>query len=152
MDTQPAAIKTIVTLVDLSDVTPKVIQQSEAMATAFHARLILLHAVPEVPVVIDLGIIAPTVLEAPSDQRKEADYQKLLGLRDALAAAGIEVNVAQLEDGQVEKIFPRCELLEADLIIMGAHHHRALYQWLIGTRTAEMLQRAHCPVLVVPAD
>jgi nucleotide-binding universal stress UspA family protein len=43
-----------------------------------------------------------------------------------------------------------CHNLEADLIVVGTHHHGALYQFLIGTYTADILKKARCPVLVVP--
>jgi nucleotide-binding universal stress UspA family protein len=145
-------MKTIVALIDFSDVTHKVIQQSEAMAKAFQAKVILLHAVPDVPVLMDMGIVSPTVLEPASDDQKELDYTKLTNLRNALASGGVNVSVNQLEDGNLEGLFEQCERLSADLIIVGAHHHSSLYNWWVGTCTNDVLKRAHCPVLVVPAD
>ncbi len=145
-------MKTIVALLDFSDVTPKVMTQSQEMARAFNANVILLHAVPDVPVVMDLGVASPTVRESASDLKKEADYARLIDLRDSLASSGVNVAVHQLEEGNLETIFAQCERLEADLIIVGAHHHSTLYNWLIGTCTTDVLKRAHCPVLVVPAD
>ncbi len=145
-------MKTIIALVDFSDVTAKVVKQSREMAEAFQAKVILLHAVPDVPVIVDIGVVAPTLLETPSDLKKEEDYTKLINLRDSLASCGISVSVHQLEDGNMKSILGECERLNADLIIVGAHHHSALYHWWIGTCTADVLKRAHCPVLVVPAD
>ncbi len=145
-------MKTIVALVDFSDVTAKVMKQSQEMADAFKAEVILLHAVPDVRVMMDLGVASPTVLESASEEKKEADYARLIKLRDSLASCGVKVSVHQLEDGNLESIFGECERLAADLIIVGAHHHSTLYNWLIGTCTTDVLGRAHCPVLVVPAE
>ena len=92
------------------------------------------------------------MLEPASDNQKEADYTKLTNLRNALASGGVNVSVNQLEDGNLEGIFAQCERLGAELIIVGAHHHSSLYNWWIGTCTNDVLKRAHCPVLVVPAD
>ena len=145
-------MKTIVALVDFSDVTAKVLKQSQEMAEAFKGKVILLHAVPDEPVLVDMGVLAPTVLEPASDPKREEDYTKLINLRNSLASSGVSVSVHQLEDGNLNGIFGQCEQLDADLIIVGAHHHGTFYNWLIGTCTAEVLKRAHCPVLVVPSD
>lgn len=39
--------------------------------------------------------------------------------------------------------------LEADLLIIGATGHSALYERMIGSRADRIIQLAHCPVLVV---
>jgi nucleotide-binding universal stress UspA family protein len=145
-------MKTIVALVDFSDVTTKVIKETEAMAKALNARVVLLHSVPKEPVVIDLGLLSPTVTGAPNDRKKDADYAKLLDLRDSLASSGVDVAVQQLEDGKSESILAHCDQMKADMVIVGAHHHNGFYKWLIGTCTTQVLHRARYPVLVVPAD
>lgn len=144
-------MKTIVTLVDFSDVTGRVIEQARQIAVAFRAKLILLHAVPDEPVVVDLGLASPTIWEPPGVKHIEADYEKLLGLRDTLAGGGVEVSAEQLEDVSVSGVLDEALRLDADLIIVGAHHHSTLYQLFVGTLTQDLLKRAHCPVLVVPS-
>jgi len=145
-------MKTIAALVDFSDVTTKVMKETEAMAKALNARVILLHSVPKEPVVIDLGLLSPTVTETANDRKKEADYAKLLDLRDLLAGSGVDVSVQQLADGESQTILAQCDQIKADMIIVGAHHHSGFYKWLIGTCTTQVLHRSRCPVLVVPAD
>lgn len=144
-------MKTIVTLVDFSDVTPQLLEQSRQMAGAFQAKVILVHTVPAEAVVMELGLLSPTVMQAASEKRIEGDYNKLLDVRDSLAAAGVDVTAEQLEDPNVEKVMQLSQQLHADLIIVGSHHHSSLYQLLMGTYTSDVLQRASCPVLVVPA-
>ncbi len=39
--------------------------------------------------------------------------------------------------------------LKADLLVIGATGHSALYERMIGSRADRMVQLAHCPVLVV---
>lgn len=145
-------MKTIVALVDFSDVTASVIDQSQQMAKAFGAQVVILHAVAKEAVVLDFGVASPTVLQAPSAKKIEADYQKLIELRDGLAHSGATVSVCQLEDAGVEELLGQCQSLAADLIIVGAHHHGALYNWFVGSNTRDVLQQAGCPVLVVPAS
>ncbi len=144
-------MKNIVALVDFSDVTDRVIEQARQMAVAFEAKLILLHAVPTEPVVVDLGLASPTFWEPPSEKHIEADYEKLLTLRDKLTDSGVEVAAQQLEEGSVGGVLDESLRLNADLIIVGAHHHSTLYQLFVGTLTQDLLKRAPCPVLVVPS-
>jgi nucleotide-binding universal stress UspA family protein len=63
----------------------------------------------------------------------------------------VEVSVQQLDSANVEKVIELCQHLETDLMILGSHHHSALFELFIGTFTSEVLKRAKCPVLVVPA-
>ena len=144
-------MKTIVALVDFSDVTDQVVEQARQMAEAFQAQIILLHAVPPEPVVLELGLASPTVLQAPGEKRIEADYDRLLDLRDSMVAAGVKVTAHQLEEVSAAKILDESRKLNADLLIVGSHHHSALYHLFVGTFTGDVLSRAHCPVLVVPA-
>jgi nucleotide-binding universal stress UspA family protein len=56
-----------------------------------------------------------------------------------------------LEHSGAGKLLEQCHHLEADVIVIGSHHHGAFYQLLVGTFTSDVLKRATCPVLVVPA-
>jgi nucleotide-binding universal stress UspA family protein len=89
-------------------------------------------------------------MQPPSERRIERDYNQLLTLRDSLANSGVPVSAQQLEQADIGKVIGLCHNLEADLIVVGTHHHGALYQFFIGTYTADIIKKAHCPVLVVP--
>ncbi len=145
-------MKTIVALIDFSDVTAKVLEQARKSAQLSCARVILIHVVPKEPVVIDLGLVSPILLQPPSEESIRADHQKLVGYRDSLTAAGIDVVVEQIIDGGIDRILDDSRRWDAELIIVGSHHHSPLYNLFIGSFTRDVSKRAHCPVLVVPAD
>jgi nucleotide-binding universal stress UspA family protein len=144
-------MKTIVALVDFSDVTTRVIEQATQLAKAFQSKVTLLHVVPEQPAVVELGLASPTVFQPPSERKIEADYNRLLDLRDSLADSGVNITVHQLERAGVGRVLEQCKGLAAELIVMGSHHHSALYHLLAGTFTSTVLKHATCPVMVVPA-
>jgi nucleotide-binding universal stress UspA family protein len=144
-------MKTIIALVDFSDVTQQVVEQAALHARTYGARLILVHVVPAEPSVVEFGIASPTLLQPPSQRRIEKDYNQLLNLRDTLANSGVQVSAQQLEQADITKVLDLCHNLEADLIVIGTHHHSVLYQFFLGSYTADVLKRAKCPVLVVPA-
>ncbi|OYW71899.1 MAG: hypothetical protein B7Z37_26490 [Verrucomicrobia bacterium 12-59-8] len=145
-------MKTIVALVDLSDLTFKVLKQAHHLASAFKAEVIILHVVPKEPVVIDVGIISPTVMQDPSAETVKKQYAQLLEMRDSLIKFGVSATVQQFEGAGVDTVLTEIKRLHADLVILGSHHHSTFYNLLIGSVTNDILKRASCPVLVVPSD
>lgn len=144
-------MKTIVALVDFSDVTFKVLKQTHDLAKAFGSQVILLHVVPTTPLVVDYGVVSPTMAGEPSPEMIQEDQQKLDDLRESLAKFGIHATAVQFSGSTVESIQNECERLQADLIVVGSHGHGSFYNLLIGSVTADVLKRATCPVLVVPS-
>lgn len=49
----------------------------------------------------------------------------------------------------VQKIVDLADTLAADLLVIGARGHSALYERMIGSRADRIMQLAKCPVLVV---
>lgn len=145
-------MKTIVALVDFSNDTFKVLKQVHQMAGAFSSHVILLHVVPQQPVVMDFGIASPTLLEKPSVEVVEADRARLQELQDSLSKFGISVAVQQLTEGTPDAVMDEIKRLEADLVVMGSHRHGALYNLMVGSVTSDVLKRMTCPVLLVPVD
>ena len=143
-------MKTIVALVDLSEDAFKVLKQAHRMAAAFGSRVVLLHVVPPQPVVMDLGIASPTVMETPSPEAVAADGAKLQEMQDSLSKFGITVESRQLANGSADSVMEEIKSLEADLVIMGSHRHGVLYNLFVGSVTHDVLQRMTCPVLLVP--
>jgi nucleotide-binding universal stress UspA family protein len=143
-------MKTIVALVDFSDVAPKVIGQTLALARAFGSRVVILHGLVHQPVVIDVGVVAPTIYREPAAEDLRADEEKLRALSEPLTSAGVEVTLRQLRHATVEHIASEAAHFSADLIVVGSHRHSSLYNLIIGSVTSDVLQRATCPVLVVP--
>ena len=145
-------MKTIVTLVDFSDATFKVLKQAHAMGKAFQSHVVLLHVVPQEPVAVGFGLASPTMLREPTEESITEDQTKLAELKESLTKFGIDVSVRQLVESDVNKVLAEVQGLGAELMIMGSHSHGALYNWLVGSTTADILKHARCPVLVVPIE
>lgn len=145
-------MKTIVALVDLSDLTFKVLKQAHALAKAFNSQVIIMHVVTKEPVVVDVGLVSPVIMQDPSPERVQKQYSQLLEMRDSLVKFDVRATVQQLEGASVETVLAETKKVEADLIILGSHHHSTIYNLLVGSVTNDVLKRAHCPVLVVPSD
>jgi nucleotide-binding universal stress UspA family protein len=145
-------MKTIVALVDFTEVTSRIVKMAESLAGAMSGHIILLHVVPPEPVVSTLGAEAPAIPQPPSPETMEAEKEKLQELQDVIAGRGLNVTALQFEGPVSETVVEETMKLNADIVIMGSHHHSALYNLFIGSVTADVLKRLPLPVLVVPAD
>lgn len=145
-------MKTIVALVDLSDESSKVVKHAHIMASAFGSELILMHVVPpEFPVVAYGGEVPPIPL-APSPEAIRADEARLEELMQPMKKLGVNVRTQQFKGPLAETVLAETKRLNADLVIMGSHHHSALYHLFVGSITTDVLKHASFPVLVVPCD
>jgi nucleotide-binding universal stress UspA family protein len=143
-------MKTIVALVDFSDVATNVLKQVQAIAVAFNSHVNVLHGIPMIHTVVDVGLASPTISQKPTPEQVQADFDRLQRLTELLRTCGVGVNLKQFHDASVESVVQEALKLEADLIVVGSHHHSAFYSLLIGSVTSDILKRAKCPVLVVP--
>lgn len=137
-------MKTILALIDFSDVTPTVMNHARHLARAFESEVSLFHVVAPDPVVGDFAA-APV----PSDGYQEQKEQ-LFVLRDELAALGIRATAEQHVGPVVDTIIAHIRPLNPDLVIMGSHRHGALYDLLVGSVTKGIIRHAAWPVLLVP--
>jgi nucleotide-binding universal stress UspA family protein len=138
-------MKTILALIDFSDVSPKVLDQAEAHAKAFRSVVVLVHVVPPEPLVVDF---APPAV--PPDLFKSRQ-QELFVMRDTLIAHGVQAR-AQLHGGLLlETVLDQIVDLDPDVIIMGSHGHGALYHLIVGSLTEGIIRHASRPVLVIPS-
>ena len=144
-------MKTIVALVDFSDVAPNVLKQVQTLAQAFKSHVNVLHGMPVKTTVFDVGIASPAIRQVPTAEQAQADWARLQKITEPLRACGIDVSLKQFHDTTVENIVEEALKFGADLIVVGSHHHHAFYNLFIGSVTNDILKRAKCPVLVVPA-
>ena len=74
-------------------------------------------------------------------------------IKATLQAANILTGEALLVQGpMLEKIVEHVRLLNTNLLMLGSHHHGALYRFWYGDTAADAARRARCAVLVVPVN
>jgi nucleotide-binding universal stress UspA family protein len=67
-----------------------------------------------------------------------------------VTSVGLTATTIELLGPPVEQILAKAESGRVDLIVIGSHHHGALYHLFEGGVTEGILGRARCPVLIVP--
>ena len=138
-------MKTIIALVDFSDLTFKVVKQAHILAEAFQAEMVILHTLPNQSAALEL------LVDSPPDVAV-TQYNQLLDLRDSLVKFGVRASVNLLPVSSREEVLAEAGKLKADLLVLGSNRHSAFYDLIMGSFTNDVLKAARCPVLVVPGN
>jgi len=145
-------MKTLLTAVDLSPITPKVIEGAGALASSLGAKLILLHVTEPVAAYVPVGaamdvITAPVPMEPPD---LDALKSRLEELAAPVRAKGVTVETVASVSLPVDEILDLAEKTGADMLVLGSHGHGALYHLFSGSVVTAVLQKATRPVMVIP--
>ncbi len=138
-------MKTILALIDFSDVSPAILDHAHTMARAFGSEVVIVHVVPPEPLVVDF---APPAV--PPDMFKTRQ-QELFIMRDSLIERGVRTTAQVLGGLLEETLLKEIERLNPDIILMGSHGHGSLYHLIIGSVTGGIIKNAARPVLVIPS-
>ena len=147
-------MKSILVPVDFSDVTVKVVKAAVYLAKAFQSHITLMHVdwTEPAPEIIDFGagpnLVPPPVVD--EHEIIEAKKKKLTELEKLVTSVGLTATTIELLGPPVDQILAQAENERVDLIVIGSHHHGALYHLFEGGVTEGILGRARCPVLIVP--
>jgi nucleotide-binding universal stress UspA family protein len=145
-------MKTIVALVDFSDVATNVLKHVLILAQPFKSQVIVLHGIPVRTAVIDVALASPAIPQEPTEADLQADMARLQKLTEPLRACGLGVTLKQFHGTTIERVVEEALRSGADLIVVGSHRHNSFYNLLVGSVTNQILTRAKCPVLVVSAE
>jgi len=99
----------------------------------------------------EIPYLPKTIEEVREDVRTDARrFQAVINRASAMAGArGVELHTHILAGHPVRDIIDLATDLRADLLIVGASGHSALYDRMIGSRADRLVHLSPCPVLVV---
>ncbi len=139
-------MKTIVALVDFSDVTSKVVDHTLDLARDCEGEIFLVHVALPAPIVMDY---APAVaLQGDDTEARQADLQ---ALEASMKERYPRVDTRLFRGPVVETLEAQLPALNPDVIVMGSHGHGALYNLIVGSVTQGIIKHAVWPVMIVPA-
>ncbi len=97
----------------------------------------------------DYGPLLDNVVTYTAEVGKDAD-RRLVQLRAGLREKGVASETVRMAGIATTAIVELGKKRNVDYIVIGSHGHTAFYDLLVGSTTAGVLKRAHCPVVVVP--
>lgn len=145
-------MKTIVTALDFSDASEKVLSAAIAMAQAQGARLHLVHVLEPTPSYTAYGMTpeefpAIQVFQQESQSRAEIRLQE--AKKTALATIS-DVHTELMIGSPLHSIAEYLHQKNADIVVIGSHGHGAITALLIGSVAEGLVRKAICPTLVIP--
>ncbi len=141
----------ILTAVDFSAVTGRVLEHTKVLANALGAEVTLVHVADPEPEFVGYEPGPPSVRhDAAKEFRQE--HRQIQELAGILRGEGIKTMPLLVQGVTVDAILEEAERLDADMIIIGSHGHGAVYHLIMGSVGEGVVKGAKCPVLVVPTD
>ena len=154
----PVTLERLLVALDGSTVAERALPLVVELAQATGASVRLVRVV--MPFVNSLAALAPETIFLRQAQFDEIDEQALAEARDyleriaaPLREQGIRVECHVRYGTTRDELLLAAEQAEyaADLIVATTHGWGGLRRWAIGSVVTELVQRAPCPVLVVPS-
>lgn len=154
----------ILVAIDLKPGTDRLLAEAERYARAFDATINIIHVADPDP---DFVGYIKGAQETKTGVHDAADYDQTLrddrakefrleqqqahSLAEQMRASGIRVDQALTVQGPaLDTILEQARNLGVDLLILGSHHHGALYRLWYGDIAVAAAEKAPCALLVVP--
>jgi nucleotide-binding universal stress UspA family protein len=133
---------------DFSAASDAAMQAAFSMAVALDAAVDLVH-------VVEPGILAaPDMLGGMALVDGEALFEKIDGELSARArkasAMGLVCQTNCLQGFPSRELVKHAEKTSAELIVVGTHGRTGIQHVVLGSVAERVVQRASCPVLVIP--
>lgn len=143
-------LQRILVPVDFSSTSRKALQYAVPFATAFDAKVTVLHVIQPYTAAPELGYMPPELVASQRDLANSVREELgRLCQREFGTGARFQVQVCEGVPWQ-EITTAACES-DADLIILATHGRTGLKHVLLGSVTERVVRHAPCPVLVVRA-
>lgn len=143
-------IRTILVPTAFSDLSRHAARYAKALATALHAKIIVVHAVEPAPPAAEVSAVAP-VIPMNTDVNLLLDNARKgvdLFIQENLQVVPTEARVTiGVPDHEIVEAAVR---EHADLIVMGTHARGMLKRLVYGSISKSVLESSPCPVLLVP--
>ncbi len=141
------SIRKILVPTDFSPAALNAARFAQEMATAFQARLLLLHVVPEA----SYPMLNVVEMRHFPNLRNELHRQCETSLKELASQLGNPPGIElEVRDGN-----PHAEILDSvrkhgiDMIVMGTHGHTGIKHAVLGSTAERVVRLASCPVVTL---
>jgi len=146
------AMKTLLTAIDFSPITQRVLDEASKLALETGSRLVILHVVEPAAAYVPVGaamdvITAPMPIDSPD---LNVVKERLEQLAASLRSKGVTVETIVTVSLPVDAIIDQAKATGAGMLILGSHGHGAVFQLFSGSVVTSVLHKAEIPVIVIP--
>ncbi len=145
----PPTMNTVIAPIDFSRASRGVIDEAIRIAQSVHGRVVVMHVVKPAMFASKLAPLSATAVEMTAEVERAARAQLQL-MQRRLMRKGISVETVCTTGSPIRSIVEQAATQSARYIVLGAHGHSALRQWVVGGTASGVLKQAGCPVVVVP--
>jgi len=149
-DGPPPTVDRVLVPVDLSEFTVPLYRAALDVAATYSARIDLLHVIEPLPFPVPL-VGAITIHDLVPDPT-ERSTQQLKRLVETVRHPDVSATPHVTEGHAAQSIIQQADDLESDLIMMASHGLSGIEGFLLGSVTARVARRAHCPVFVARVE
>jgi nucleotide-binding universal stress UspA family protein len=135
--------------IDLSDISPHVVDHAVLLARWYGAEVTVLHVASPIRIpVTDVAVAGAGLPVTLTEEEIQEARQRVVSCLASASGGGGDVRIAS---GQpATQIVELARALPADLIVMGTHGSGGFVHLVLGSIAEKVLRQATCPVLTVP--
>ena len=148
---RPVGFKRVVCAIDFSAASLAGLEYALSIAEEADARLTLLNVIERPPELEHSPLEPDFDVERYHAEAEALQLTKLQALVPEHAGDYCTVKMAVLEGGASRQLLQMAAAQDADLIVIGVHGRNALDVAIFGSTSKDVVVKAQCPVLVVPA-
>lgn len=144
-------MKNILVPTDFSEIASKAVEYAAVIAQACKATITLFNVYA--PAVSRHSVISPLIADEMAQTKIESQEKLRLTantIKDLYPEVPCHVSVGIGET--VEEILNASKNNKSDMIIMGTQGASSIEKVLFGSNASEIIEKADCPVLVIPAN
>ena len=139
----------ILIAIDFSGRSERLVEQTINLLRKGLGSVFLLHVAEPDPDFVGHAV-DPPVMRNQLAQRFHEEHVRLQAMAGALRIQGFDAKALLVQGETGKTIVQQAEKLAADIIVVSASEHGALYQFLLGDTMQGVLHKAAKPVLVMP--
>lgn len=144
-------MKNILVSIDFDKNAELLINKALEMAQAFHSKIWLLHIAAPDPDFVGYKTGPQYIRDGVASELRN-EHRQIQEYADQIRKKGIEADGLLIQGATIEMILEESKKLNVDLIIAGHHERGFLYNAMVGSVSAHVMNRSKIPVLTIPLD
>lgn len=144
-------MKNILVSIDFSDNEKDLINKALEMASAFQAKIWLLHVASPEPEFVGFGV-GPQYIRDSRAHELRKEHRKLSEYSEGIQLKNVESEGLLIQGATIDMILEEADKLNIDMIIIGRHDHSLMYKLFFGSVTSGVIKKSPIPIYVVPLD